>query len=104
MNQTTFFIVLFAFCVVAALIKTKYHAWLRKHDWWNWYSNIYLKSAHWQRYRHFRLWVARYTCERCNKKRKVLQIHHLNYDHLWHEKIKDTWVLCVPCHNRIHEK
>ena len=93
-----------ALFVLFLFLRWQYHRWLRKHDWWNWYSNIYLKSAHWQRYRYLRLWMARYICDDCHRKRKPLQVHHLNYDCLWHEKISDTDVLCVPCHNRRHDK
>jgi hypothetical protein len=34
------------------------------------------------------------TCE--------LQVHHLNYERLGHERKKDVIVLCVRCHNDLH--
>jgi len=101
MNDTLALLV-FLF-VVFLLLRWKYHQWLRKHDWWNWYSNIYLKSWHWKHYRIRRLLKAGYVCEHCGRRRKPLQVHHLSYDDLWHEKMGDTMVLCVPCHNRIHQ-
>jgi 5-methylcytosine-specific restriction endonuclease McrA len=32
-----------------------------------------------------------------------LQVHHLNYECLGHEKKDDVIVLCVRCHNDLHE-
>lgn len=41
-------------------------------------------------------------CVRCKSKYR-LQIHHLNYDNLGHEKKEDIVLLCEFCHGGIHK-
>ena len=31
-----------------------------------------------------------------------LNVHHLNYERLGHERVEDVIVLCVRCHNDLH--
>ena len=83
-------------------LRSIYHAWLHKHDWWNWYGGVYLKSLHWRLFRTKMLWLTGGKCETCGSRRR-LQVHHLNYKHLWNERTKDVKVLCKKCHDWIHQ-
>lgn len=83
----------------------------RKYDRVN-YSNLtekqihyrnYLQSTHWKKTRARALSRANYKCEKCNCT-EYLQVHHLNYNHLWNEKDNDLLVLCRTCHLKIHKK
>lgn len=67
------------------------------------YSQVYLKSAHWKRYRQRK--YAKYPfCQLCHCATD-LNIHHLTYDRLGHERDADTIVLCRFCHiQRIHQR
>ena len=60
----------------------------------------YLKTAHWQSVRAIKIYSVGTCCENCHSERR-LQVHHLNYDNLYHEKNEDLKVLCEFCHSRI---
>lgn len=62
----------------------------------------YLKSAEWQEIRLHLIEKRNWTCERCGKQKKRLQIHHLTYDRLYNEKESDLMVVCPSCHHDIH--
>ncbi len=57
----------------------------------------YLTSNHWKTMRKIMLKEAGYQCEKC-KSPNNLQVHHLNYKHLWKETQNDLQVLCRKCH------
>jgi hypothetical protein len=68
----------------------------------------YLASPEWKKKRADVIKVADHRCEwhyvmgeRC-KTNYLLDVHHLNYDHLWHETIKDVVVLCKKHHMIVH--
>ena len=43
------------------------------------------------------------ACERCHDEQVRLELHHLNYDNLGHEKDEDVILLCIPCHEAEHD-
>lgn len=61
----------------------------------------YLKSRAWQKKRLKVLTRAKFICERCHR-RQATQIHHLTYDRIFHERLKDLQAICGPCHMEIH--
>ena len=65
-----------------------------------WYNN-YLKSEHWQDTRKKALRNGHYRCAICGSKNH-LQVHHLTYKNIYHEKDGDLKVLCKSCHSREH--
>ena len=60
----------------------------------------YLGTAHWKAFRE-KIYSKRRSCENCGAHWK-LNVHHLNYDHLWDERETDVVVLCERCHYAIH--
>lgn len=57
----------------------------------------YLETAHWRRIRFAAIWAAGGRCQLCRSE-KDLQVHHNNYDCLFHERPEDLAVLCGQCH------
>lgn len=41
-------------------------------------------------------------CERCQKKTKWLQVHHLTYERIFKEEPCDLQLLCAGCHKKEH--
>lgn len=90
------------------------------------YRNIYLRSWHWRAFRLKALEAAEWECEYpgCNttdthhpaigKKIRTstdkvfciesLDVHHLTYENLWHEKLKDVTVLCRRHHIMVEKE
>jgi 5-methylcytosine-specific restriction endonuclease McrA len=64
------------------------------------YREGYLKSEHWQEVRKEKLKQAGYKCERCGAK-ESLDIHHLHYRTLGHERMSDLQALCRSCHQKV---
>ena len=97
---------LIAFFVALLFFRWLYHRWLRKHFWWDWYSNIYLKSWHWKLYRFLKILVYGRACQICHKiNPKPLHVHHKHHKSLGHEKVfghTDTILVCKNCHTIIH--
>lgn len=61
----------------------------------------YLGSMQWQALRHRLISRAGYRCQDCNVlSMNHLQVHHLTYDRLGHERDEDLRVLCVDCHTK----
>jgi hypothetical protein len=61
----------------------------------------YLESPHWHAVH--RLWVESgypTACIACGDGQ--FQLHHLNYDRLGHEHLRDLLPLCKACHERVH--
>ena len=67
--------------------KEKYHA--------------YLNSRKWKRLRAKVLKRDHYRCTRCGYPKR-LQVHHLTYDRIFHERLSDLVTLCARCHMREH--
>jgi 5-methylcytosine-specific restriction endonuclease McrA len=74
-----------------------------------WYREFYLRSRHWRAIRREKLEKAGYRCERCRlplfvkEERLVMDVHHLTYERLFHERLDDLQVLCRHCHNEVHK-
>lgn len=57
----------------------------------------YMQSDQW-RARCYRLRKKRGNrCERCGSGLRT-EVHHLNYDHLGHERDEDLQIVCKQCH------
>lgn len=57
----------------------------------------YLNSEEWKEKRKEFIELANKECEECGST-KNLQVHHLNYDNIYHESEEDVEVLCDDCH------
>lgn len=57
----------------------------------------YLKTPHWWTVKEEKLKAIGRKCQVCRSE-ESLQVHHLNYDNLYHEKDSDLLVLCESCH------
>jgi 5-methylcytosine-specific restriction endonuclease McrA len=62
---------------------------------------MYLRSDKWHE---FRIEALRYYFNRCCfcGNTEKLNVHHINYDNLYKEELKDVTVLCWKCHSRHH--
>ena len=71
-----------------------------------WYRDYYLQSRHWAR---FRAKAKRYygnKCARCFRygiNGVTIDVHHLSYERLWHERLEDVQLLCRECHKQKHK-
>lgn len=61
----------------------------------------YLLTPHWQEMRRKALRHNFGRCCACGN-REDLNVHHLNYDNLYHENVEDLSVLCRRCHEIYH--
>jgi hypothetical protein len=66
------------------------------------YRDYYLHSRHWKKTAAKARKNAGNKCERCYRMGVPLDVHHLSYDRLWHEKPSDLQALCRSCHNTKH--
>lgn len=60
----------------------------------------YYESEAWATKRTFALHRASYRCQWCKTTKRPLQVHHLSYANLYHEKPEDLMVLCPRCHQQ----
>jgi hypothetical protein len=62
----------------------------------------HLESTYWHALRKRALERANYQCERfgCGRGNCVLEMHHLHYLTLFHERLEDVEMLCDDCHQR----
>lgn len=90
-------------------------------DWWTWYRE-YLRSPEWKRKRAKVLRGVNGRCEKCHRKRALLQVHHLSYARVGQQKNGkrkakeimplrvgpivvrrgDLMAVCTQRHNKIH--
>ena len=70
-----------------------------------WYKDKtkYLKSSLWQKIKKERLELDGYQCCSCWTTDEPLEIHHLTYDRLGCEQMKDLRSLCRECHQEQHD-
>lgn len=61
----------------------------------------YLQSEDWRQIRVTRLRADNFTCQKCGSKQN-LQVHHLTYERVGCECIKDLITLCKDCHSEVH--
>ena len=68
-----------------------------------WYRTQYLNSEHWRQFRHE--WWQRHphaSCAVCAGTRHPMDLHHLTYCRLGHERDSDVVAVHRRCHARIH--
>ncbi len=69
----------------------------------------YLKSPQWKAKRQEAIAHHGTTCQRCGTKQApgystyYIRVHHKSYEHLGNEPMEDLEVLCVSCHEKIHD-
>lgn len=61
----------------------------------------YLQSPEWAARRQQKLAETGYRCQGCSDDER-LEVHHLTYDRVGHERPQDLMVLCHLCHAREH--
>lgn len=62
----------------------------------------YLKSPYWKAIRRRALIAAGHRCQICHKTDK-LEVHHVTYERLGHERPEDLLALCGRCHAEQHD-
>lgn len=65
------------------------------------FYKAYLKSEKWKRKRQEVFAYHGKRCYACLKAPRVLHVHHLTYERLGRENVKDCIPLCVPCHKQV---
>jgi ribosomal protein S14 len=75
---------------------------MNRKQWREWYTETYLKSAHWSRVREHVKGRSDGQCERCGA--EMVAVHHLHYRSLWHELDDTSCVMgvCAACHDYLH--
>jgi RNA polymerase-binding transcription factor DksA len=63
----------------------------------------YVRTREWTRRRARKLNDAGKRCQVCNSK-KILEVHHRNYERIGCERDNDLTVLCNDCHAKFHDK
>lgn len=61
----------------------------------------YIQSSYWFFKREEAFIYHGRKCKKCNST-KQLEVHHLTYRRLGHERMRDLMVLCKQCHNLLH--
>ena len=66
----------------------------------------FLNTYYWDIVRKYKLVKGNYSCELCNTKGTVLNVHHKTYEHRGEEYryLEDLIVLCSDCHGKFHNK
>lgn len=70
-----------------------------------WYRGVYLQSPHWVAFR--RQWWNEHPnarCHRCHRRQRPMDLHHLTYRRLGHERPTDVIPLHRSCHNATHRR
>lgn len=65
------------------------------------YYENYLTSKHWYNFKKS-IHIENCKCEFCGKTTN-LNVHHLDYDYLFHENSRCVVVLCRDCHSKLHQ-
>lgn len=71
----------------------------------------YIRSSGWAEKRTERLALDNNHCVMCGRKNglqkdgktPILQVHHIHYENLGNEPMKDLVSLCPSCHRKIHK-
>lgn len=63
----------------------------------------YLNSDAWKEIRNKRVKMDGYKCQVCGSSSN-LEVHHLTYEHKYHENMDDLITLCDKCHRKVHGK
>ena len=61
----------------------------------------YLLSSQWNAKRKKTLARDKHKCTKCGNTTE-LRVHHLTYDNIFHEPLKDLVTLCEACHKQVH--
>lgn len=66
--------------------------------------NQYMQSSEWKEKKIDKLFSVGYCCEQCGYDGTdiPLDVHHVTYERLGHERLSDLKVLCRSCHNWVH--
>ena len=65
--------------------------------------NLYLQSDEWKAKREKILGRRGRKCFACKEKKTGLQLHHVTYERVGHERNTDLVILCKECHEIAHE-
>ena len=57
-----------------------------------------IASPGWRRLKERLIEVRGHVCEECGSEHRALDVHHLSYDRLGHERMSDLQLLCRDCH------
>lgn len=63
----------------------------------------YLQTPEWKETRKRALKRAGFSCQLCNSKDKILNVHHRTYERRGNEQNNDLIVLCEDCHRKFHD-
>jgi len=69
-------------------------------EWWDLYS-YYIQSDEWISKREARKELDNYRCVICGSE-EILQVHHLHYNNVGDENLKDLVTVCKSCHQKLH--
>lgn len=68
-----------------------------------WLAEVYRRSAHWtRRFRPMAMKFFNHRCQWYGCKQPARDLHHLNYDNLYHETFADVIAYCRYHHTLIH--
>ena len=67
------------------------------------YYEDYLRSAEWEKRRQLVLNRDGNLCQACLEN-SANEVHHLTYDHIFHEFLFELVAVCRSCHERLHSK
>lgn len=74
-----------------------YHLIIKRFD-FHWFYRWYIpNSAAWKSKRAKIIAREKCRCRHCHRSGR-LEVHHLNYDRLGHERLSDLVALCPKCH------
>lgn len=68
-----------------------------------WYRGTYLQGSHWRQFR--TSWWQTHPgarCARCGSSARPMDLHHLTYRRLGHERPSDVIPLHRTCHQAVH--
>lgn len=65
------------------------------------FYNKYLKSPQWAAKRELYFKSFGKYCKACGTTRGPIQLHHLTYDRLGRERLRDLISLCAKCHQEV---
>lgn len=69
------------------------------------FSPEYLRHIHSDKWKLFRMRIIAKRgrrCQDCTKTRGPIDLHHLTYERLGHEREADVRLLCRKCHDKRH--
>jgi 5-methylcytosine-specific restriction endonuclease McrA len=64
----------------------------------------YLRSDKWKKIAAKKRKGSKNKCQLCGNGKSILHVHHVNYDHVYKERLSDLIVLCEKCHKKFHSK